>query len=202
MRNISDPSFYGALSATVIRMLKGLVTATVIALPLGILSGMNDRAREYLDPFVNVIKTIPNVSYIIIILILMGGENSVTVITFFILFPTLFSSILMGTGSVPEEIIKISMLEPLNTFQKIRYVYWPFMFPYLLNGLKTAFGLGFKVSIMAEILGAIKVGVGREMSIARTYVEMDVIFAWTIWIIIISLLTDAAFDSIMKKLDD
>jgi ABC-type nitrate/sulfonate/bicarbonate transport system permease component len=52
---------------------------------------------------------------------------------------------------------------------------------------------------MAEILGAVRTGVGREMSVARTYVEMDQILAWTLWIIIVSLLADQLFDFILRK---
>ncbi|MBQ4252202.1 MAG: ABC transporter permease subunit [Erysipelotrichaceae bacterium] len=199
IRNIGDSSFYSALFATILRMLRGLIAAFVLALAAALTAGIYSSVEDYLSPFINIIKTVPNVSYIVIILILFGSERSVTIITFFILFPSMYSSFLLAMHSVDRELLDVARLEPITFCQKIRYVYWPEIVPAILTSLKTSFGLGFKVSIMAEILGAVRTGVGREMSVARTYVEMDQILAWTLWIIIVSLLADQLFDFLLRK---
>ena len=198
--DLLDSSFYLSVLHTLVRMLKGLAAALILALLSGVLSGLYPAVEEGFSAVNDIIKAIPNVSYIVIILIWLGGEKSVTVITFFILFPILYADILVGMHSVPENILKISMLEKIPLFKKIKAVYWPYVLPQLISSLKVSFGMGFKVSVMAEILGAVRIGVGREMSVARTYVETDRIVAWTIWIIILSLLVNTVFDMILRQM--
>ncbi len=200
LADLSDSSFFSAIASTVIRMLRGLITAFLLAFVLGVSSGLYGRFEQYFEVINNIIKTIPNVSYIIIILIWLGSERSVTVITMFVLFPPLYSGILTGMKNVPKGIMDMSRLEKMNWWTRLKVVHWPFLFPEMVAALKVAFGMGFKVSIMAEILGAVRVGVGREMAIARTYVETSEIFAWTIWIIIISLVIDWLFDCLISRI--
>ena len=196
---VSDTGFYMAIGQTVIRMLKGLVLALALALITGMASGLFPAFEQYFSVISDIIKTVPNVSYIVIILIWLGSEKSVSAISFFILFPTLYSHILMGMRSVDHNVYEISLLDNMDIFTRIRVVHLPYLLPHLFAGIKVSIGLGFKVSIMAEILGAVRAGIGREMSVARTYVEMDQIMAWTVWIIIISLIMDALFDLIIRK---
>lgn len=202
IRQISDTGFYVALGYTIFRMIKGLLLALAFALLSGIISGLFPAFEQYFSVIADIIKTIPNVSYIIIILIWLGSERSVSAISFFILFPTLYTHILMGMHSVEQSVQEISLLDRMPLLTRIRVVHLPYLLPHLFAGIKVSIGLGFKVSIMAEILGAVRAGVGREMSIARTYVEMDEILAWTIWIIIISMLIDAIFDIIIRKFEN
>lgn len=191
--------FYQSLAATICRMLKGLCMTVILSLILGICSGLSAKFEEYFSSIENVIKTIPNVSYIVVVLLWLKGERSVTVIAFLLLFPTVYSSVLLGMKQVPQEILEISALEDIPLSGRIFKVYWPYLLPYLLSSIKVGFGLGFKVSIMAEILGAVRVGVGREINVARGFMEMDVLFAWTIWIILISLIADRFFDRIIER---
>ena len=192
--------FYRALFATIFRVVRGLAVAFVMALAGAVASGMNRKFEASFEVINNIIKTVPNISYIILILVWLGSENSVTVITVFILFPNLYGSMLVGMKSVPQVILDMAALERMPFLTRLYAVYWPYLFPSMMSALKTAFGMGFKVSIMAEILGAVREGIGREMSFARTYVETGSIFAWTIWVIIVSMLVDALFDLVIRRL--
>ena len=198
LTNIVTPSFYYTVSVTIIRMLKGLIVALISAFILGVLGGIYPKIADYFSIINDIIKTIPNISYIIIVLIWLGSEGSVTVVTFFILFPGLYANILLGMNSLTQDLKDVMAIYPETLFNKIKKVYLPQIFPYLLSGLKVAFGLGFKVSVMAEILSQVKVGIGKQIYYARNMLDMTSIIAWTLWIIIISLLVDQVFEKIIE----
>ena len=105
VHDLTDGSFYLAAVHTLLRMLKGLALALILALMLGLLSGLYPSFEESFSALNDIIKAVPNISYIIIILIWLGGERSVTLITFFILFPILYADILLGMHSVPDSIL-------------------------------------------------------------------------------------------------
>ncbi len=199
INDIVMPSFYLALYTTIIRLLIGLLVAITAALCLGLLSGLKPVFAEYFSVIDDIIKTIPNISYIIIILIWLNAEQSVTVITFFIIFPNLYANVLLGVKSLPRELKDVLFIYPLSLNQKIFKVYLPQVLPYLLTGIKVAFGLGLKVSVMAEILTQVRFGIGKQLLFARNTLDMTAIFAWTIWIIMISLIIDQLFELIIRK---
>ncbi|MBR5207508.1 MAG: ABC transporter permease, partial [Erysipelotrichaceae bacterium] len=45
---------------------------------------------------------------------------------------------------------------------------------------------GFKVCVMAEILGQVSAGIGRQMNIGRLNLDLASVFGWTLWLILIS----------------
>ena len=198
LTNIVTPSFYYTVLVTIVRMLKGLLVALVSALILGVLGGIYQRIADYFSIVNDIIKTIPNISYIIIVLIWLGSEGSVTVVTFFILFPGLYANILLGMNSLTQDLKDVMAIYPETLFNKIKKVYLPQIVPYLLSGLKVAFGLGFKVSVMAEILSQVRVGIGKQIYYARNMLDMTSIISWTLWIIVISLLVDYVFEKIIE----
>src|SRR5207302_517003 len=55
----------------------------------------------------------------------------------------------------------------------------PSILPYFFSGARLAFGFGWRVSLVAETLGASS-GVGYRMRQASDLIQMDQVFAWTI----------------------
>ncbi|MDO5122830.1 MAG: hypothetical protein Q4D46_12195, partial [Erysipelotrichaceae bacterium] len=79
-------------------------------------------------------------------------------------------------------------------FGKLRYRTMPLILTEILTTGKTAASMGFKVGVMAEVIGQVRIGIGRQMSYARLYLQTDRLIAWTAVIIIISILLDQLFD--------
>lgn len=53
-----------------------------------------------------------------------------------------------------------------------------------------AFGFGWRVSLVAETIGASD-GIGYRLRQAADLVQSDVVFAWTIWVVALMLLVEA-----------
>jgi NitT/TauT family transport system permease protein len=61
--------------------------------------------------------------------------------------------------------------------------------PYLFAGMRVAFALGLRVSVVAEIFG-VSTGVGYMMNFARDTLRTDAVFAWALILITMMLLVD------------
>ena len=202
--DLSDPSFYYTVFTTLFRVIKGLALAVSIALIMGVTGGLYPKVADYFSVINDIIKSIPNISYIIIILIWLGSESSVIIVSFFILFPTFYANVLLAMNSLSKDLQDVMKVYPESSYHKLIKVYLPQIYPYLLSALRVGFGLGFKVSVMAEILTQVQIGVGKQLSFDRNMLDMTGIFAWTIWIIIISLLVENIFSWSLKtsKIED
>ena len=190
MQQLTSPEFFNAVSITLIRSLVGLAVAFVLAMLLALLSSYHPLAREMLSPIILVTKSIPNISYIILVLIWFGREISAIIITFLILFPAFYSAFLEGLLSMDDKLKRVMRLYKEKTLREIRMVRLPMLRPFIRGTLLSGIGLAFKVGVMAEILGQVSYGIGRELQYCRTDLDMVGIFAWTGWIIFILIILD------------
>ncbi len=192
-------SFYQVVLATFSRMLLGLTIAVFTAIILATLSSMFKWVKDISTTLVSILQAIPNISFIIILLIWFGSNTSVIIVSLLVLFPIFFQSILTGISSIEQQLKDVYLVYPVSRYKLVTQVYIPQVKFYLLGSLKVAVGLGFKVSVMAEILTQVSVGIGRQMNYSRNMLDMAALFSWTIWIIIISLALDKLIDKIKEK---
>ena len=197
--DIFSKEFYYIVFTSLFRLLKGLVVSLIFGVPLGLIAGLSQKTSDYLRPLNAIIKSIPNMSYMIILLIWVGSENGVIFVSFFVLFPLIFTNIQSGIEQLDKNLKNALRIYPAPFLVKLKGVYIPQILPYLYSSLKVGFGLGLRVCIMAEVLNQVKVGMGKQIYYARNILDMSAIFSWTIWMIIISILLEMILEK-MKHL--
>jgi len=191
--HLSDPSLYQNLLATLLRVVFGFTIAFLAALITGIASANHRKFRLSFEPLVVLANTIPNITYMFLALIWLGSEGSVTIIVFFILYPVLYRSVYGGILGFNPELADVAKLYPETFFNRLFKVTLPMLGPSLREGAKGALSLGLKVGVMAEILGQVQSGIGHQLYLGKVQLDMAEIFAWTIWMILLSLLIDVLF---------
>lgn len=196
---VQDSSFFQAIQATFFRMLNGLVLSFLPALLLGLLQIPFPRLKDYFSPLASITKTIPTISYIILCLIWLGQEGSVRAIVFFVLFPIFYSNISLGIDQFHKKTDELLKIYPITPLEKSIKLALPMLLPYLIQGIRLAIGMGFKVAIVAEIMAATQPGIGRSMHFCRLNLDTAGIFAWTIWVVLICMLLDTCFSWIIKR---
>ncbi|MFV0551100.1 MAG: ABC transporter permease [Anaerorhabdus sp.] len=191
--------FYSSIIATIYRVLLGFLISFVIALILAIIANRYKLFKNCFEPIQILAKSIPNISYIIIVLVWLGSEKSVSVICFLILFPIFYNNFLFAMDEEPQELKDVEKIYPESFLELTRVKTIPLLLPTILSTSKMAFGLGFKVSVMAEILGQVQVGIGRQLYIARQNLDTTSLFAWTIVIILLCFIIDWVFDQFINR---
>lgn len=193
----TDNDFYFALGFTLLRVIKGCGLSLLVALMIAHLGYRFPSVKHYFDPIFLITKTIPNISYIIICLIWFGPNSSVTIVCFLILFPMLYSNITKHLNQFDLEygdILKIYYEKFVILLYKNLI---PYLCPFILTDLKTTLSLGFKVCVMAEILGQVRYGIGKQLYLAKMNLDMTNLFAYTLIIIIVCLIIDIVFDRLL-----
>lgn len=197
-----NASFYQAIAFTVYRSVSGLIIAFVLALVIGLLAGLHRRVEDLFSPIYLLTKSIPNISYILIALIWTNNETAVKIISFMILFPMFYSNIVSGIHQIDRDLIDVTKIYPEKWYRMIFRVYLPCIETYLLASLSNGMGLAFKVGVMAEILGSVSPGIGRQFQLCRIDSNMIGIFAWTIWIILILYLIEFLIKWIHRSISE
>ena len=137
-----DFKFYEAFAYTFIRSMFGLVFALVMAILFGLLSGLNSKFEEYFEPIYTVLKSIPNVSYILIVLIWTNSALATCTISFMVMFPMAYANVYSGIKNIEQEYIDELRLYSPNLFYAIFHVYLPLIHNYIF-----AFVLSFNLDV-------------------------------------------------------
>ncbi len=185
---LSKADTYKAILLTLLRLLLCLLISFLIGFILASLSLRSNYLKKYISPFILMFRTIPLVSIIILLIIMFGSKTSLFFIVSLMLIPIMYQNILNGFENVNiEEIEAFSLDSKLN----IKILFKIYV-PEILGDIKTAFissiGLGFKVMVMAEFISNAKDSIGYALNSSYHYnVEMAPVYAWTLILVILSI---------------
>lgn len=202
LAQLTMSSFYENLIYTLFRSWGGLCVAFIIAGSCAFLAYQFKLFHDLFYPLLLLMRSVPNISFIIVILLWFGSDSSAAIVSFLIIFPTIYANIYSGLNHIDSNLIKVVQLYPKKTSYKIRHVYLPLLGSSIQASLSNGMSLTFKVGVMAEILGQVQIGIGRQMNLCRLTSDMTGVFAWTGWIILILLIMDLLLHLFWKKNED
>ena len=197
-------STYEAFFLTFIRTLAAILISIIIGLIVGTIAGLFHKFELFMKPIVNLMRFIPIPCFIFILKPQLFEQLDFLsiIISFFVVFPLIYESIIHGINNINED-IKLSLrLEGYYKPKSIFKVLIPLSFPYLNVAIIDSVGLGIKISVMSEIIiGSSKIwGIGRLIYVANQDANFPMIFAITILIVILFLIIDLILNYLKKKL--
>ena len=155
---------------------------------------------DLLEPFVQTIKAIPVASFIILVLIWIPSRNLSIVITFLMVFPVIYTNIRAGLESMDDQLLEMAQVFGLPAMTRIRYIYVSQVLPYFRSGCSLALGLCWKAGVAAEVIGIPDRSIGEKLYNAKIYLNTPELFAWTLVIIVISVVFEKVFLSVIDRL--
>ncbi len=186
---VFEGEFWRSLFLSSLKINLGFFMALFIASGLGILASINIGLYSLINPFINVVKSVPVVSFIILALIWIPSKNLSIFIAFLMGLPIIYTNVLNGINSIPSEIKDMTKVYKLSFYKKIRYIYISELGPYIKSAASLGLGLCWKSGIAAEVIGLPKNSIGENLYKAKIYLDTKDLFAWTITIVIISVLS-------------
>jgi NitT/TauT family transport system permease protein len=192
-------SVLGHLSASLTRTFIALSLALISAASLALLAHTRPKLQGWFQPLISLSARVPNVTFILLLLVWVSRQNAVLWIVFMIVFPLLYAAFLEGLNQLHPDLKDVLSLYPETWLQRLRLVYVPALRLQLPHQIKQAFSLGFKVAVMAEIIGQVQPGIGYLMHIARVQFDMIDLFATTLWMILLLACVDGLMTWIHKK---
>lgn len=175
----------------------GYIMAVAIGILFAGLASKYQRFREFISPLVLTIKTVPVVSFIILVLILLPSKSLSILISFLIAMPIVYTNVLEGISNTNREMLEIADVFDIRGMKRIRHIYLPDVYPHLRSAAMTACGMAWKAGAAAEVIGVPQGSIGEKLQRAKVYLETPDLFAWTIVIVVMSLLMEKLFIRIM-----
>lgn len=182
-----------------LRIFKGFLSALIIGIFMGTVAYFIKICEVLISPLMKLIKVVPVASFIILVLLWTDSENLATLISFMMALPIIYTNVLMALKNTDENLLEVMYVFNVGFFRKIKYIYVPEVLPALIAASKVALGFSFKSGITAEIIGLPLNSIGFELYQAKLYLMTEEMFAWTIVIILLSILIEGICICLLNK---
>ena len=137
---------------------------------------------------ITTLLSMPPIIWIVLAIFWFGFGNSSTIFTIIItVLPLTFASSMVGMMSVSEELKEMFDAYKLGICKKIRHLYVPHLTSHIISSLSVAVGMGVKIVIMGELLGA-NDGMGAKIASARVMLDTTEVMAYVVLTIAIIML--------------
>lgn len=192
-------SFYQTLFITLSHVIIVVGISVFVSFGLAYLAYRVKVIDEYVSPLLSILQAIPNISFIILVLLWASSLQTVYIVLFLVVFPLLYNHFVAGFQNIESDLKDVIRLYQPPFFDKMIHVYLPLIMPNFLSGIKSSLSLGVKVAVMAEILAGLPYGVGRAINFARIQFDMIGVFAWTLWLVVMILFIDFLLNKLIRK---
>ena len=184
---------------TLVRVMVGLVGGTVLGGALAFLTHFCRWADLLFSPAVRVVRATPVVSFILLVYLWVTRANIPGVIAGLMVLPVIWGSVTAGLSSVDGQLLELARAYRFSRLKTLRLIYLPSLRPHVAGGFLTAFGLAWKSGVAAEVICPPKLAVGSRLQAARLALETPELFAWTLVIIVLSLLLEGVLRRVLKR---
>jgi nitrate/nitrite transport system permease protein len=158
------PTFLDQILTSLKTVGLGFAIATIIAVPLGIASGLSRAFNGALNPLVQLFKPVSPLAWLPIVTMVVSAVYvdasdafpkalviSAVTVTLCSLWPTLINTAL-GVASIDKDLVNVGKVLQLSTVTTISKVVLPSALPLIFTGLRLSLGVGWMVLIAAEML--------------------------------------------------
>ena len=183
-----EPAFWIACGNTILRIIAGTAAGIATGIVLAGLMLVSKIARTLIYPLLSAVKATPVASFIIAALFWISRGHVPAFISFLIVLPVMCDAVYTGITRADKKLLEVGRIYRFSVFKKIRYIIIPSVVPYFLSALRTSVGMAWKSGVAAEVLCTPADSIGKALNMTKVYMETTQMFAWTIMIIILSII--------------
>jgi len=158
--HLQDSRFYVHVAVSIQRIMIGFVLASVLGIGLGVVMGRSRIARDFVIPYIEILRPIPAVAWIpLAILMWPTEESSIIYITFLgALFPIVLNTV-HGVEQTPEVLVRAAQSLGASRMQIFWHVVMPAALPSIATGLAIGMGISWFSLLAGEIISG-QYGIG------------------------------------------
>ncbi len=185
---------------TLFKVFSGLILASVVAIPLGIIMGWYQTLEDLASFIISVLRPIPPVAWIPFSILWFGYGTVPAIFIIFMgcVFPILVYT-LDGVKRTDKVLIESAQTLGATDGHILKRVILPSTVPYIVSGLKVGVGIALMCTISAEMIGSSS-GLGYMILTASNLFDTGTTVVGMLVIGLIGLAFDYVFGRIQKRI--
>lgn len=197
---IQKDEFWHAVWQSMLTVLKGSLIGCTLGGLFAVLASLSQVFGVILSPLVTVLRATPVASFIILVYVIVRVndfpiDTVALLIVIIMVIPILYSNLYSGIASFDKGLDEVASVYSFSLRKKIVFLWFPQIKPFLISGVVNAIGFAWKAGVAAEVICGLEDTIGKNLAESKSNLEMDRLFAWTMTVVLLSLL----FECLIKK---
>ena len=180
------------------RILLGLALGIGLGALLAVLTELSPLLHTLISPAMTAMQATPVASFAILVLIWVDRDFVPVLICCMMALPVIWGGVSGGIRSTDPQLLEMAEVFRLSRYTKLRRIFLPSVLPFFRTACASALSLGWKAGIAAEVLTVPKMSIGRMISEAKLYLLTEELFAWTLTVIVLSLILQKIMLRLLK----
>lgn len=195
---IENLGYWEPSMETTALVLAATVISVIVGVPIGILCGKSDGARNIVTPVLDFMQTMPSFVYLIpaVIFFSLGTVPGVIASVVFSMPPTIRLTSL-GIRQVPKELVEASDAFGSTSAQKLFKLQLPLAKTTIMAGINQTIMLALSMVVIASMIGA--KGLGQDVLTAVQRIQVGQGFEAGLAIVIIAIMLDRVTQSVGQR---
>lgn len=193
--------FWQTAGLTLLRVLLGMLWGTALGVLLACLACVSRWLDAILSPAVRVVRATPVASFILLVFLWTDRDQVPVVIAALMVLPVVWGNVVRGIRECDRKLLELAAAYRFSRLKTARLILWPSVRPYFLSAVTTSIGLAWKSGVAAEALVWPKIAIGTQIYNTKFYLETADLFAWTLMVIVLSLLLEKVVSSFVARME-
>lgn len=191
-------AFWRITAVSLGRILLGAFSAMVLGVVLAVITTASGLLEALVGPLMTAVQATPVASFAILVLIWLQRDYVPVLICAMMVLPVVWSNVSAGIRQTDRQLLELAKVCRLPRWKVLQRVYIPSVLPYFRAACSGALGLGWKAGIAAEVLTVPRDSIGRMISESKLYLMTEDLFAWTLAVVLLSLLLQTVLLRMLK----
>lgn len=190
----------GHLQISIYRAIVGFLLGASIALVLGFVVGFSRKSESYIDPTMQMLRTIPSLAVTPLFILWFGFDeiSKILLIAFASFFPV-YVNTYNGIRSVDSKLFEVAQVLEFSKWKQLTKLIFPAALSHILVGIRLSIGIAWLSLVVAELMGS-SAGIGYMIMDARQFSQTDKVFVGIIIFGVVGKLTDSLVRILEKRL--
>ncbi len=199
---VGEKEFFSTLLFTFLRIAVGFFGGLTLGVVLAVLAGRYKIIEYLLWPYMITVKSVPVASFVIIALLWFSASWLSSFVSFLIVLPIVYTNLLSGIRATDKRLVEMADVFRMPKINRIRFIYFPSVKPFLLSGTRLSVGLAWKAGVAAELIGIPEGSIGERLYFSKLFLDTADMIAWTVVVIVISVLFEKLFMLALTKISE
>ena len=192
-------TFWLTLGGTLLRTLEAYVLGVALAVLLAALCCRFRAADLLLSPLLSAVRATPVTSFIVLALVWLSSARVPVLTGLLMTLPVVYSAVVQAVRAVDGRLLEMARVHGFGPGRTLRHIIVPSVLPAFVESCLAAIGLCWKAVVAAEVIGVPRLAVGSRLYEAKIYLETDSLLAWTLTIVLLSVLLEALLRSAARR---
>ena len=178
-------AFWKAFAFTFLRILTSFAISIVLGFTAGFLFSRSSFLKHFFEPYFYILQVTPVVALILVVMFWFKSNTVPVFVALLMTLPVMTNSVYHGFVSVDPKLKELAKVYNFSGIKAFFHISLPSAYQSIKLGIKTIFGLTWKVVVAGEVLSLPKYSIGTMLQNGNIHLETERVMAVTLLLVVL-----------------